>query len=112
MVTEAEYNKAKSQYHDLGKKAKGSGDNSKVRKLYETAKRKYKALGNKRRTAKDAKLKAKKIPVDKAKKINKRRKKAAKEADKRTLSSQISTDGRWRRNPEIYDYPGVDTPPK
>jgi hypothetical protein len=112
MVTDADYEKAKREYHQLGKEAKGTRENSKIRKAYETAKRKYKALGKRISKNKEEKLKAKKIPVHKANKRNARRSKAAREADKRTKAKEVVTDARWTKNPEKYDYPGVDTPRK
>lgn len=51
----------------------------------------------------------KKLNVAQASKANKRRKKTSRMRDKQRDAKHQYTDERWRKHPDQYDYPGVDT---
>jgi hypothetical protein len=111
-ITQADYAQAKKRYHSLGVKAKGTAENSKVRKLYNSARAKYKSLGSRIQKKKDAKMAAHKVSLVEASKLNRRRPKNAQKQDKAKLSKHIARDLRWVVDPAKYDYPGIDTPKK
>lgn len=112
MVSQDEYSKAKAEYRRKGQTAKGSRKNSKARKAYEAAKRKYRALGKKMKAQNEAKRKAgPKLNVTQALQLNAKRSKQARKQDKKTQAKELDTTKEgWGKHPEKYDYPGVDTP--
>lgn len=54
----------------------------------------------------------KKLNVAQAQKFNASRSKLSIAVDRAKKAKRLATDTRWKAHPELYDYPGVDTPLK